>query len=68
MVQASWAAMRSRPLTPALRKWVRRLIVKRGFRIAVVALARRLLVLGYRLGRNGEVYNPLYPKIDMSAA
>lgn len=60
MIQASWAALRSKTLSPALRKWVRRLIVKKGLQVAVVALARRLLVLGYRLWKNGEVYNPLF--------
>ena len=60
MVQASWAALRSRRLTPALRKWVKILIVKKGWKVAVVALARRLLVLAHRLWKNGEVYNPAY--------
>jgi transposase len=60
MVQASWAALRSRRLTPALRKWAKILIVKKGWKVAVVALARRLLVLAHRLWKNGEVYNPAY--------
>jgi transposase len=68
MIQASWAALRSNALTPDLRKWARRLIVKRGIRIAVVALARRLLVLACRLWKNGEVYNPMFQKIKTKAA
>ncbi|MCB2190443.1 MAG: IS110 family transposase [Deltaproteobacteria bacterium] len=60
MVQASWAALRSRRLTPALRKWAKILIVKKGWKVAVVALARRLLILAHRLWKNGEVYNPVY--------
>ncbi|MBU4276786.1 MAG: IS110 family transposase [Desulfarculus sp.] len=60
MVQASWAALRSRRLTPALRKWAKILIVKKGWKVAVVALARRLLILAHRLWKNGEVYNPAY--------
>ncbi len=62
-VQAAWAAMRSRALTPSLQKWAKRLLVKRGRAVAAVALARRLLVLVYRLLKNGEAYNPTYPVV-----
>ncbi|MBU1276214.1 MAG: transposase [Proteobacteria bacterium] len=48
-VPAAWPAMRSKSLTPALRKWVRGLIVKRGRQVAAVALAGRLLVLAHNL-------------------
>jgi len=44
-LQAAWAAMRSKKLTPSLQKWSRRLIVKKGRQVAAVALARRLMVL-----------------------
>ena len=60
-VQAAWAALRSKSLTPSLRKWAKRLIVKRGRKVAAVALARRLLVLAYKFLKTGEVYNPAYP-------
>lgn len=62
-VQAAWAAMRSKNLTVPLRKWSRRLIVKRGKKVAAVALARRLLVLAHKLLTTGEVYNPNYPVV-----
>ena len=62
-VQAAWSAMRSKSLTPSLRKWARRLIVRRGRQIAAVALARRLLVLAHRLLTTGEAYNPIYPAV-----
>ncbi|MBU1274236.1 MAG: IS110 family transposase [Proteobacteria bacterium] len=62
-VQAAWSAMRSKSLTPSLRKWARRLIVKRGRKVAAVALARRLLVLAHKLLTTGEVYNPTYPVV-----
>lgn len=62
-VQAAWAAMRSKNLTPPLRKWVRRLIVKRGRQVAAVALARRLLVMVHKILTNGEAYNPTYPVV-----
>ena len=66
MVQAAWTAMRSKKLSPNLQKWTRRLIVKRGVMVAVVALARRLLILGYRLWKNGEAYNPAYPEVKVA--
>lgn len=62
-VQAAWAAMRSRKLTPPLSKWVRRLMVKRGRKVAAVALARRLLVLVHKVLTHGEAYNPNYPVV-----
>jgi len=65
MVQAAWSALHSRRLPPDLQKWTRRLIVKRGAMVAVVALARRLLILGHRLWKNGEAYNPTYPVVEV---
>lgn len=62
-VQAAWAALRSRALTPGLRKWAKRLIVKRGCKVAVVALARRLMVMVHKILSNGEAYNPTYPSV-----
>jgi transposase len=68
MVQAAWAALRSKKLTPDLQKWTRRLIVKRGAMVATVALARRLLILGHRLWKNGEEYNPNYSGMQLAKA
>lgn len=68
MVQAGWSAIRSKQLTPGLRKWFGRLLFKAGPQKAVVALARRLLVLAHRLLKNGEAYNPMYPGVEMPAA
>jgi transposase len=68
LVQAAWAALRSNKLTPKLRKWTRRLIIKRGTKVAVVALARRLFILGYQLWKNGEAYNPAYPESEVATA
>jgi transposase len=60
-VQAAWAALRSKKLSPSLRKWSRRLIVKKGRQVATVALARRLMILVHKFLSTGEVYNPAYP-------
>ena len=60
-VQAAWSALRSKDLSPSLRKWAGRLIVKKGRQVAAVALARRLMVLVHKFLSTGEVYNPAYP-------
>jgi transposase len=60
MVQAGHTALRSRRLSPALRGWAVRVKGRRGPHVAAVALARRLLVLGFRLLKTGEVYDPNY--------
>ena len=60
-VQAAWSAMRSKDLSPSLRKWSRRLIVKKGGQVTAVAMARRLLLLVHKFLSTGEVYNPAYP-------
>jgi transposase len=60
MVQAAHSALRSKKLSPALKRWAGRLLARKGCQIAAVALARRLLMLGYKLLRTGEHYNPNY--------
>lgn len=58
MVQAAHAAMHSKRLSPALRRWALRLLVTKGRQVAAVALGRRLLQLGFKLMRTGETYDP----------
>lgn len=60
MVQAAHAAFRSRALSPSLRRWAVRILVTKGRQVAAVALGRRLLLLGYKLMRTGEAYDPNY--------
>lgn len=53
LVQASWTIWRSqRPAGAALRRWAHRLADRRGRRIAIVALARRLSRILYALWRD----------------
>ena len=53
LVQASWACWRSRtPAAAALQQWATALAARRGRRIAVVALARRLSRILYALWRD----------------
>lgn len=60
MVQGAMSALRSKNLSPGLRRWTTRLVMKRGRSVAAVALARRLLIIGVKLLKTGEVYDPNY--------
>jgi transposase len=56
LVQAAWACWRSKR-SATLRRWVEQLAARRGRRIAVVALARRLSRLLYALWRDGTMFD-----------
>ena len=57
LVQAAWAFWRSRRSRGTLvRQWVEALAARRGKRIAVVALARRLSRILYALWRDGTMF------------
>jgi transposase len=56
LVQAAWACWRSKA-SGTLRAWVERLAARRGRRIAVVALARRLSRILYALWRDQSVFD-----------
>lgn len=56
LIQASWVIWRQRKSGGALYAWVERLAARRGKRIAVVALARRLARILYAMWRDGQDY------------
>jgi transposase len=56
LVQAAWACWRSRA-SGTLRAWVERVAARRGRRIAVVALARRLSRILYAIWRDRSVFS-----------
>jgi transposase len=56
LVQAAWVCWRH-PGSATLHAWVERLAHKRGRRIAVVALARRLSRILYAIWRDGTVFD-----------
>jgi len=56
LVQAAWVVWRQRQGRAALHAWVERLAARRGRRIAIVALARRLARILYAIWRNDTVY------------
>ena len=59
LVQAGWAIWRSRgPREAALRTWVHALAARRGKRIAIIGLARRLTRLLYAMWRDATVFRP----------
>lgn len=57
LVEAGWRILRSKsPETAALRAWALKIALRRGNRIAVVALARRLAGILYAMWRDGAPY------------
>lgn len=59
LVEAGWRILRSRGAeTAALRAWALGIARRRGQRIAVVALARRVAGILYAMWRDGRAYEP----------
>lgn len=59
LVEAAWAVWRSRTVeTAALRAWVQRIASRRGKRVAMVALARRLTGILFAMWRDGTSFEP----------
>jgi transposase len=58
LVSAAWVVWRQRRQGGALHAWVERVADRRGRRIAVVALARRLSRILYAMWRDGCDYQP----------
>ena len=56
LIQASWVVWRQRKSGGALHAWVERLAARRGKRVAVVALARRLGRILYAMWRDEKDY------------
>jgi transposase len=59
LVQAAWRVCRSKdPRAAALRSWGHALVRRRGKKIAIVAVARRLARILYAMWRDGADYQP----------
>jgi len=60
LVEAAWrvATHKKRPETEPLRGWADRIARRRGKRVAIVALARKLSGILYAMYRDGSVYDP----------
>jgi len=57
LVQASWAALRCVPTHPMC-VWARQVMLRRGKRIGIIALARKVAGILYAIWRDGSVYDP----------
>ena len=59
LVQAAWSAIRSsKARSSPMVQWARRIRDRRGWAIALVALARKMAGLLYALWRDGTTYDP----------
>ena len=61
LVQAAWAARRSKGEHPMLR-WAAEVEKRRGKRVAIVALARKIAGILFALWRDGSSYDPKHQK------
>jgi transposase len=58
LVEAAWCILRLREEGEPLKRWGQAIAARRGERIAVVALARRLAGVLWAMWRDGTVYEP----------
>jgi transposase len=69
LIQAALSLLRvSKPETEHLREWAERIAARRGKKIAVVALARRLAGILFAMMRDGTEYRVPTPQEEKSAA
>lgn len=59
LVQAAWSAWRHHPTDPLVR-WATAVARRRGRKVAIVALARRLAGVLFALWRDGTTYDPVH--------
>lgn len=57
LVQAAWAAKRSAPNDPMI-LWAKEIELRRGKKVAIVALARKLAGVLFAIWRDGTLYSP----------
>jgi transposase len=58
LIQAAWSVVRSRDTDDPLKRWSDAIVQRRGKRIAVVAVARRIVGILWAMWRDGTVYDP----------
>lgn len=59
LIEAAWSIFKHKNVDDPLRAWALSLASRRGKRVAVVALARRLVGVMWALWRDGTVYEPV---------
>ena len=57
LVQGAWSMVRSRPNDPMV-VWAKRIAARRGKRIAIIALARKLAMVMWAMWKSGTEYDP----------
>lgn len=57
LVQAAWTMVRTRPQDPMV-LWFQAVSLRRGKKIAIIALARKMAGVLYAMWRDGQPYNP----------
>ncbi len=57
LLQVAWSAWRTRPHDPMV-QWARRVAERRGRKIALVALSRKIAGVMYAIWRDGTTYDP----------
>jgi len=62
LVQASWSMWRARPNDPMV-VWARRIADRRGKRIAIIALSRKLATVMWAMWKSGSRYDPTLTSI-----
>jgi len=67
LIQAAWVVWRQRAAGGQMHAWVLRLADRRGKRIAIVALARRLSRILYAMWRDGTDYRVPGPRTAVSS-
>jgi transposase len=58
LIQGAWSVWRSRRCCPPLHDWVHRLAQRRGRRVAIVGLARRLARIMWAMWRDAHDFDP----------
>lgn len=58
LTQAAHSALRGHALAERHKTWARSLDARRGRQVAVIALARRLLIIAHQMWLTGELYDP----------
>jgi transposase len=67
LTQAAWTALRCRKHDPMV-QWARQIEARRGKKVAVIALVRKLAGVLYAMWRDGKPYDPLHARPGSGAA
>lgn len=67
LIQAAWSTWRTEPESPLV-QWARRIAERKGKKVAVVALARKLTAIMYAMWKKERNYQPQLPSPRPAAA